>query len=274
MSNQIQMCRVENYMSVEKLKFYPNNPRSIRPDRLEALKESIIERGFYQPILIWKKGNVVLAGNHRLVAVRELINDGWEFVSPDGKKNVLPVVVENVSENQAKAILFETNNNYAEWIDEKLKSAIQEAEEAGLSALKVGFTQSELDKILKDAITDAEDIARDAGFDSDEDTTIGSGSKGRTGRDEETVEPSEPLLALMLPKGILDEFCLALREISQKIDPKWTESKGFAKAVGILTSALKDDDVMDFISGMAGEMVEAKVDKKQKRKKKDVEIHA
>lgn len=158
MSNQIEVCKSASYVPVGKLKFHPNNPRTIRPERLEQLKRSITDKGFYQPILVWKKGGIVLAGNHRLLAAQELISEGWSFMAPNGATDSLPVVIEDVSEEVAQAILFETNNTYAEWVDERLRVAIEEAEELGRDVKSFGFTQDEIDVLLKDALKDAEDI--------------------------------------------------------------------------------------------------------------------
>lgn len=172
MSDKILVCDVATYLPINKLNFHPSNPRRIRPDRLELLKDSIVEKGFYQPILVWKKKNIVLAGNHRLLAVQELIKDGYEFVTSDGKhKDHLPVVVEDVSDEVAEAILYETNNLYAEWVEDKLREAIIAIESAGRSPIKYGFEQSEVDRLLASAIKDADDAIDkiEDEFDSDED---------------------------------------------------------------------------------------------------------
>lgn len=88
-SNKIELCKVKTYAKISDLKVHPHNPRTISSDRLEQLKNSILKKGFYEPILVWKKGGVVLSGNHRLQAARELIEEGYEFISHDGQKDVL-----------------------------------------------------------------------------------------------------------------------------------------------------------------------------------------
>jgi 16S rRNA G966 N2-methylase RsmD len=156
MAKVIEVCAVKDYLPIKSLKLYEDNPRQISSERLADLKKSIVEKGFYQPILVWKKDNIVLAGNHRTKAVLDLLKEGYSFEAPNGKKNVLPVVVEDIDDFTAKAILFETNTNYAEWVEDKLKSALIDAQKSGEDLKAFGFAQNELDKLLKDSIEDAE----------------------------------------------------------------------------------------------------------------------
>ena len=134
--------KVKSYVGIESLKFHPDNPRTIRSDRLNALKESIVEKGFYQPIIIDKANSYILSGNHRVKAVKELIREG--YILPD---NLMPVVIEDCDESTANQILFESNNSYAEWIDDKVREALSGVQDELLSGY--GFTDLEL-KILID----------------------------------------------------------------------------------------------------------------------------
>lgn len=156
MSNKIELCSVKQYAKIEKLKTHPNNPRTISRERLDELKMSIINKGFYEPILVWKKGLVVLSGNHRLMAVKELIRDGFEFISPNGERDVLPVVIEDIPYKTAEAILFEANNHYSDWVESKLKEAIQEAHDHGSNVKEFGFNNAELKKLMRTAEKEAE----------------------------------------------------------------------------------------------------------------------
>ena len=87
------------------------------------MKNSIIEKGFYEPILVWTKDNIVLSGNHRVKASRQLLKEGYTFATQVGD-NYLPVVYEDCDEATAFSILIETNNHYAHWIEDKLKAAL------------------------------------------------------------------------------------------------------------------------------------------------------
>lgn len=251
MSNQIKVCSVASYAEISELKFHPENPRTIKDDRLQLLKESIIQKGFYQPILVWKKGGIVLAGNHRLMAAQELVNEGWEFINAKGKLNVLPVVIEDVSKEEAMAILLETNNTYAEWIDDKLAAALRGMEEQGHSILSVGFTQQEADNLLTKAMKDAEDIIG---------TSPGKGpglppEPKSTPADMDEVKKEEEQVgfeALMLPTPAYKEMRKLLDTIVARIAPKSTDPKVLGVAVQALTRACSENDIVDYIAGMMG----------------------
>lgn len=154
MQTEIKTCKVANYVPVKKLKFHPQNEelRSISDERLNDLKESLIKKGFYEPILVWKKNGYVLAGNQRLRAARELIEEGYKFVTPDGKVNELPVVIEDVDEKMAMQILHQANNHHGSWVQQKLAEAIKEAEGLGIAVTDLGYTKEEYDKILAEAM--------------------------------------------------------------------------------------------------------------------------
>ena len=160
----IKTCKVANYVSVKKLKHHPQNEelRAITPERMQSLKDSIVKKGFYEPILVWKKGGFVLAGNQRLKAVKELIEEGYELVTPDGKKNELPVVIEDVDEKMALQILHQANNHHGDWVQQKLLEAIKDAGEMGISVEDLGYTEDYYKQIMKDATASAERASAEA----------------------------------------------------------------------------------------------------------------
>lgn len=244
MSNQIKTCKVAIYADVTKLKFHPDNPRTIKEDRLAALKESIIQRGFYQPILVWKKNSIVLAGNHRLMAVQELIKEGWEFITPDGKLNHLPVVIEDVSKDEAMAILLETNNTYAEWVEDKLSAALKDMEERGHSILSVGFTQAEVDGLLTKAIKEADDILGKHG-------SLPAGEPPAPPKlsDEQKAEENMGFEALMLPTDSYKALKHLLETISLEISPAARPSPGLLGiAAQALVRAAEDLELVEHIA--------------------------
>jgi ParB-like chromosome segregation protein Spo0J len=241
MSNVIQVCAVEQYIDISKLKFHPDNPRTIKADRLDQLKLSITDKGFYQPILVWKKGNIVLAGNHRLLAVQELLKEGWEFEAPNGKKNVLPVVIENVTEKVARQILFETNNTYAEWVEDKLKDALNKAEEAGEKLGAYGFTNDQIDEFMVSALADAEKATKKIRDDIEEDSELDSFLEKSAAEAEEEFE------SLVLPKSIYNPLKALLGDISEALVPEWQEQHGYKQAVLALVKAADEKDLIKYI---------------------------
>jgi DNA modification methylase len=79
---------------VDTLKCYPGNPRR---GNLAAIKESLQTNGQYRPIVVNRRTNEVLAGNHTLRAAREL---GWaeiaaSFVDVDEEAAARIVLVDN-----------------------------------------------------------------------------------------------------------------------------------------------------------------------------------
>ena len=153
----ISLCHVKHYQEIDKLKQHPENPRKIEPERLDLLKRSILKKGFYQPLLVWKRGNIVLSGNHRLLAVQELQMEGYTFDHGD-KKQVLPVVVVDCSKDEALNILLEANNHYADWVEDQLIRALKDVEDLA----DTGFSEKELDKLLKTAKADVDEALEKA----------------------------------------------------------------------------------------------------------------
>jgi DNA modification methylase len=155
----ISVCSVRHYMPIDKMKTHPNNPRTITIERKNQLRESILSKGIYQPFLVWKRNGFTLAGNHRLEICRELIAEGYVFRNKKGEENVLPIVLEDCTDEQAQAILFETNNTYATWVEDKLREALEAAEPSQISDW--GFTTEQVDQIVASAIKEAESIQAD-----------------------------------------------------------------------------------------------------------------
>lgn len=239
MKKIIEVCKVQSYGAINKLKLHPNNPRTISRERLNELKCSIRDKGFYQPILVLKKGGYVLAGNHRLIAARELIDDGYIFESPDGKENVLPIVVEDVDEETATAILYETNNHYATWVEDKLKEALDEAHEKGFDVVSFGFDQDFLDGLLTKAEADADDILKGA----DKDRTIEpvDGTKLRDALGEETYE------SLIMPTPLYEDFTGMLMQLSRAMSPDWKPGDAYTEALQAVIQALRESGAVDDI---------------------------
>jgi len=83
------------------------NPNAMSPAEETALRASIVEMGFAQPILVRPVGDTheIIDGHHRIDAVRALLADGHEpeALGLEGGK-VPAVVVEGLSEAQALAL--------------------------------------------------------------------------------------------------------------------------------------------------------------------------
>lgn len=61
------------YLSPGELTPYENNTRKHAPDDIEAIKKSILEDGFNDPIGIWGEKNIIVEGHGRQIAAQELM---------------------------------------------------------------------------------------------------------------------------------------------------------------------------------------------------------
>lgn len=93
------------YISVNKLKNHPSNPRVIKNSQFKILCESIRENPEFfetRPILYNKEG-IIFAGNQRFRAAKEI-----------GMKEV-PAVLMDVSEAKQKELMIRDNRIQGEW---------------------------------------------------------------------------------------------------------------------------------------------------------------
>lgn len=224
----IAVCEAGTYLALADLNVHPDNPRSISRDRLDDLKASMVAKGIYQPFLIWKKGNIVLAGNQRTRAALELLDDGYVFKNAAGDENVMPVVIEDVADDIAEAILFDANNSYGNWVEEKLHVALAQAKEAGKSLGQWGFTTKQVDDLLADALKGASDVtSKTTTVPEHERTTGGKPEKD----DDEGSEPTEKQEALILPRTVYLKLVDIFQDIAHQINPEWRDGDSLYQAV-------------------------------------------
>jgi hypothetical protein len=125
---------------VEHLRRADWNPKTIRRDRLDSLKESIRDDPSFmwrRPILAMQDGTVY-AGNMRLQACVEL---GWTTV---------PALLEDVPESLARQRALRDNNSWGEWDDAALTVFLRNLD-ADVDVGNVGFTDRELAAIMAEA---------------------------------------------------------------------------------------------------------------------------
>ena len=245
MSNKINTCKVASYVAIDKLKAHPNNPRRIEQARLEDLKRSIKALGFYQPILVSKKTGVVLSGNHRLLAARELVKEGYDFVTPGGKKNLLPVVLETVDRNNEMAILIGSNTVYADWIDSKLEEAIKELKDPSI----VGFTQDEIDRLLIDATEDVEKELKkrkeEKPISNDDDDLFDDVPSDDFDDDvpapKVRVQDKQRFDSISARHDVIADFKAILARLSKDIDPEWQSGDDISEALEGLCVLINED---------------------------------
>jgi hypothetical protein len=135
----IQITNVD----IDGLKRADWNPRFIRRDRLENLKQSIQDDPEFmweRPILALADGTVY-AGNQRLQACMEL---GWRTV---------PAIVGNITDEQlARARAVRDNNSWGEWDDEALVTFIKALTVEDIDPVPtLGFTDAALAAIMRES---------------------------------------------------------------------------------------------------------------------------
>ena len=124
-------------MPVERLVPYARNPRN-NTAAIDAVKASIAEFGFRQPLVVDEK-MVVIVGHTRLEAAKQL-----------GLKTVPVHVAEGLTSAQAKAYRLMDNRSHenAQWDDEMLRLEFGDLKLEGFDLDLTGFDTEELDKLL------------------------------------------------------------------------------------------------------------------------------
>lgn len=131
MSNKsVDMSKVA-FRSVEEVKPYPENPRVITSEAVEAVKESLERFGWQQPIVVDNDGFIVV-GHTRFTAALEL-----------GLTEVPVRVMEGTAEQvNAYRIADNRTSEFARWDEKKLAIELREFDEAMLESY---FPEVDLD---------------------------------------------------------------------------------------------------------------------------------
>lgn len=145
MDNTVMMEKSE-LMKLTDITPYANNPR--KNDRaIEPVKNSIMEFGFNQPIVV-DKNNVIIVGHTRYLAALEL-----------GLEEVPVYVAAHLSEEQGRAYRLADNktNEFSEWDAGLLELELDAVEDLDMSDYGFEDDDVELD-IPKDSKDDSESL--------------------------------------------------------------------------------------------------------------------
>lgn len=116
------------------------NPRRFRPERkAQFLKTVAAERGLMEarPLIVRRSDRVVIAGNMRLMAAKEL---GWKTV---------PVVFVDVDDLRATTWTFLDNRQFGEDDEDLAAELLAELQERGADLELTGFERKETDALLR-----------------------------------------------------------------------------------------------------------------------------
>src|SRR5947207_12255747 len=123
---------------LERLRCWPENPRTIRPERLEQLKRALAadpEMLQARPLLALPDGTVI-AGSQRLRAAREL---GWQTI---------PVITVELERERARLWALRDNNPYGEWEEQALAELLAELGEGGVELALAGLAERQVERLL------------------------------------------------------------------------------------------------------------------------------
>lgn len=125
--------------AIDRVKPYEKNPRSLPDKAVAKVAASLKQFGFQKPIVVDEKG-VVIAGHVLLKAAAQA---GFARV---------PVAISALSEAEAKAYRLADNRTAQEtdWLDDLLKSELDELKALDFDLALTGFDDRELQKLLAD----------------------------------------------------------------------------------------------------------------------------
>ena len=126
------------YIKINKLLPYINNPKLHTEHQVGLIASSIKEYGFINPIII-DKDNEIVAGHGRLLAAKKLNMD------------TVPVIrAEHLTPAQVKAYRIADNKltELGEWDEDLLAVELQALEDVNFDIELTGFDEDELNEIL------------------------------------------------------------------------------------------------------------------------------
>ncbi len=168
----------ESTMNIQKiniLKLKPSeyNPRKdLQPEDEEyiKIKNSILEFGYVAPVII-NADMTVIGGHQRLKVLKEL---GYEEIQ---------CIVVDLDKNKEKALNLALNKISGEWDNNKLEAILAELKEADIDINITGFSNDEVDDILKDIIgSNEDDFDLEEALDEIEEPTTKVGDIWRLGK--------------------------------------------------------------------------------------------
>lgn len=144
------------YIDIDKLVPYKNNPRH-NEEAVPYVKTSIEDFGFKVPIVI-DKDNEIVAGHTRVLALKELINEGKEIKGIEN--NEVPcIMADDLTEEQVKTFRLADNkvSEKSLWDLDKLSDELKGMDLANIDLSSLGFSNFEIDSLVNDTTPDSYD---------------------------------------------------------------------------------------------------------------------
>jgi ParB-like chromosome segregation protein Spo0J len=117
------------------------HPKNVRQGDIGAISESLKAHGQYRPIVVDKRTNRILAGNHTWKAAKTL---GWTQISAG--------FIETKDDDEALRILLADNRttDLASYDDAELANLLKDLAETDEGLIGTAFDGDDLDALLKD----------------------------------------------------------------------------------------------------------------------------
>ena len=130
--------RVE-YVAIDKLKPFVDNPREHSERNINDIKRSISRFGFTNPVLVRREDNMIIAGHGRIEAA---MIEGLDTI---------PVIYLDMSDNDAKLYSITDNRTgeTSEWDLLALKELTEALDNDGMEIEDSGFEIAELEELLE-----------------------------------------------------------------------------------------------------------------------------
>jgi len=201
------------------LSYNESNIRKLSKAGFTRLKNKILEN-VYEPLKVWKEGNVVLSGNQRLSVMRFLVeNEGFKI-------DKVNVAIYDVDARTAKFIELADNEHDGQYDFEKLVEEMDTISDMGLRDI----LDPKLVKKVETSISPAND---DIDFDDLADTDIDILETNTT----DIIISNVPKIEGVMFYDTIDSVCKALGVTSQ-----WD-------ALRVILASVKDldtDDLMEY----------------------------
>lgn len=149
-------------VSLDTLERWPGNARR---GIVSGIKESMRVNGVFQPLIVQKSTNRIIAGNHRYDALKELHEE-----QPDEWDGHADVVYLDVNDSRALKMNLADNktSDDASWDDRALLDQLQSIIEDGDDLLGTGFAPDEVDDLAARLEDELDALTEDDAFDPEE----------------------------------------------------------------------------------------------------------
>lgn len=184
-------------LGLYELEFNSRNIRKLSKKGAARLKKKILEN-VYEPLKVWKKGNVVLSGNQRLSVMRSLVEDDGYTID---KVNV---AVYDIDERTARFIELSENEHEGQYDLDKL---IEEFESISSFDLADVLDPKLIKKVESKLGTSNDDLD----FDIDDEPDLSIIETNTT----DIIITNVPKVDSMLFYDVMDRVCKILKHKNQ-----------------------------------------------------------